>query len=97
MLALAGERDLRVPARENIEAIRAALESSGHEGHALGGLPGLNRLFRECTTGSPAEYAGIEQIFSPDVLKAISDWILARAKPRATWARTRSCVNRVES
>ena len=82
VLAIAGERDLQVPAKDNIAAIRAALEGGGHKDHSLVILPGLNHLFQECKTGSPGEYATIEQTFSPDAMKTISDWILAHAKAR---------------
>lgn len=41
-------------------------------------LPGLNHLFQQCQTGSPTEYANIEQTISPAALKTISEWILAR-------------------
>lgn len=82
VLAIAGERDLQVPAKENIAAIRSALEGAGHEDHTLLILPGLNHPFQECNTGSLTEYASIEQTISPVALESISGWILARTKPR---------------
>ena len=41
-------------------------------------LPGLNHLFQSATTGSPTEYATIEETMAPVAMKKISDWILAR-------------------
>ena len=41
-------------------------------------LPNLNHLFQECTTGSPNEYAEIEQTFAPSALLEISNWILEK-------------------
>ena len=81
VLALNGERDLQVPAAENTAAIRSALEAAGNKDFKVQVLPGLNHLFQEARTGSPAEYASIEQTFAPSALTMISDWILAHTKP----------------
>ena len=43
-------------------------------------LPGLNHLFQESTTGSPAEYAKIEQTFSPKALEEILKFIRIQTK-----------------
>lgn len=81
VLALNGSKDLQVPAKENIEAIEKALnegwiERGMKEKHIeLCILDGLNHLFQECTTGSPSEYGGIEQTFSPEALAKILDWM----------------------
>jgi len=39
-------------------------------------LPGLNHLFQTAQTGSPDEYAKIEETISSVALELISDWIL---------------------
>jgi pimeloyl-ACP methyl ester carboxylesterase len=78
VLALNGEKDLQVPPKENLAAIEAALKKAKNRHVTIKEFPGLNHLFQQCTTGSPDEYAGIEQTISPEVLKMISDWILAR-------------------
>lgn len=39
-------------------------------------LPGLNHLFQTAKTGSPMEYAQIEETMSPVALEKISSWIL---------------------
>jgi uncharacterized protein len=77
VLALNGEKDLQVSAKENLPAIEKALKSSGNESVKSVKLPGLNHLFQHCKTGLPAEYSSIEETFSPEALKIISDWILA--------------------
>jgi alpha-beta hydrolase superfamily lysophospholipase len=77
VLALNGEKDLQVSARENLPAIEKALKSTGNESVKTVKLPGLNHLFQHCKTGLPAEYSSIEETFSPEALKIISDWILA--------------------
>jgi len=83
VLALNGERDLQVPAAANIGAIRAALDAGGNKDYTAKILPGLNHLFQESKTGSPTEYASIEQTFAPSALTTISDWIRLHAKPAA--------------
>ena len=38
------------------------------------------RLFQECTTGAPSEYALIDQTFSPKALEEILKWVQMRMK-----------------
>ena len=76
VLALDGEKDLQVAARENLPAIEKALKSSGNNSVKTMLLPGLNHLFQDCEKGLPSEYGNIEETFSPEALKIISDWIL---------------------
>ena len=75
VLAINGEKDLQVPPKENLEAIKKALAKGGNKKVTAIELPGLNHLFQECKTGSPAEYATIEQTFSPTALTEILKWI----------------------
>ena len=75
VLALNGEKDLQVAARENLTAIREALAAGGNAHVKTLELPGLNHLFQACTTGAVAEYAQIEETFNPAALRVISDWI----------------------
>lgn len=75
VLALNGDKDLQVAADENLPAIKKALKRNKSVKIVL--LPGLNHLFQHCKTGLPAEYNTIEETFSPEALKIISDWILA--------------------
>jgi uncharacterized protein len=76
VLALNGEKDLQVAEHENLPAIEKALKSGGNNKVKIIKLPGLNHLFQHCKTGLPTEYGSIEETFSPDALKIISDWIL---------------------
>jgi hypothetical protein len=78
VLALLGERDLQVPSGQNAPAIEAAFDRAGHPDATVRVLPGLNHLFQEARTGSPAEYAQIEQTMSPVALDAVSSWIVQR-------------------
>ena len=76
VLALNGEKDLQVAAHENLPAIEKALKSSGNKSVKTVQLPGLNHLFQHCDKGLVSEYGNIEETFSPEALKIISDWIL---------------------
>ena len=77
VLAINGEKDLQVPAKQNLEAIASALKLSGNSHITTKELPGLNHLFQTCKTGAPSEYALIEETIAPPVLTLIGDWILA--------------------
>jgi pimeloyl-ACP methyl ester carboxylesterase len=80
VLALDGSKDLQVPPEIDLAAIKAALEKGGNTDITTVELPNLNHLFQECKTGSPSEYAGIEQTFSPLALDAMTKWIISKVK-----------------
>ena len=80
VLAINGEKDLQVPPKENLEAIKKALTKGGNKRVATKELPNLNHLFQECKTGSPDEYATIEQTFSPNALTEILKWLQTQTK-----------------
>ena len=75
VLALNGEKDLQVPPKENLEAIKNALEKGGNKSFTTKELPNLNHLFQESKTGAPSEYGTIEQTFSPTALSEVTTWI----------------------
>jgi fermentation-respiration switch protein FrsA (DUF1100 family) len=78
VLAIIGEKDLQVPAEENLAAIRLALKAGGNKDHTVLTLPKLNHLFQTCRTGAISEYAQIEETIAPAALDTISKWILKR-------------------
>ena len=78
VLALNGELDLQVAAKENLDLIGAGLKAGGNEDVTLKAFPKLNHLFQTSQTGSLSEYGQIEETMSPEVLKTVSDWILRR-------------------
>ena len=80
VLAINGSKDLQVAPKENLDAIAKALKKGGNQKVTIKELPGLNHLFQECKTGSPAEYAGIEQTFSPVAMEVIAEWVLKQTK-----------------
>jgi pimeloyl-ACP methyl ester carboxylesterase len=75
VLAIAGEKDLQVAAKENLAGIKRANPSI--ETHVM---PGLNHLLQHCKTGSPMEYSTIEETMSPEALKLMSDWITSHSQ-----------------
>jgi fermentation-respiration switch protein FrsA (DUF1100 family) len=75
VLVLSGEKDLQVPPKQNLPALRKALEDAGNKNFEVDELPGLNHLFQTANTGAPSEYALIEETMSPAVLEKISTWI----------------------
>lgn len=78
VLVLNGELDLQVLPDQNLPAIEAALRAAGNPDVTIERLPGLNHLFQTAKTGSPAEYALIDETIAPAVLERISGWILER-------------------
>jgi uncharacterized protein len=77
VLILNGEKDLQVAADINPPAIEKALKAGKNNSYSTHVMPGLNHLFQHTSTGLPTEYGDIEETFSPEVLKIMSDWILA--------------------
>ena len=80
VLAINGEKDLQVPAKINLDAIKMNLEKGKNKNVTTKSFPNLNHLFQECTTGSPDEYAKIEQTFAPVALDEITNWLLKQVK-----------------
>ena len=76
VLALNGEKDFQVYARENTEGIRNALMAGGNKNVTVKVFPGLNHLFQTCKScNTIAEYGELEETFSPEVLKTMVDWL----------------------
>jgi fermentation-respiration switch protein FrsA (DUF1100 family) len=80
VLAVNGEKDLQVPPKENLSVINKALLKAGNKKVTFKEFPGLNHLFQECKTGSPTEYAEIEQTFSPIALDFVTQWVVNQTK-----------------
>lgn len=76
VLAINGSLDKQVLPSQNLPAIRRALEEAGNKHIEIDELPGLNHLFQTAKTGSPAEYAQIEETISPVALEKMADWIV---------------------
>lgn len=76
VLSLNGSKDTQVSAKINQEGIRKALIKGKNKDYKIIEMENLNHLFQECKTGKMDEYELIEQTFSPEALKVISNWIL---------------------
>ena len=76
VLAINGSLDKQVLPDQNLPEIRKALEEAGNKHVEIDELSGLNHLFQAAKTGSPMEYAQIEETMSPVALEKISNWIL---------------------
>ncbi len=80
VLALNGEKDMQIGAKENLAGIRAALADNPDA--QTRELPGLNHLFQRARTGAPSEYAQLPETVAPAALTAMSTWILSRMRGR---------------
>jgi len=78
VLALYGQNDLQVPAKVNMPLVQRAFADAGNKNADIRQLAQLNHLFQHSYSGSPAEYAAIEETFAPEALQAISDWLTPR-------------------
>lgn len=76
VLALNGTKDVQVDAAINLGLIRQYATESGNKQVTVKAYEGLNHLFQHAVTGSPNEYAQIEETISPEVLADIAAWIL---------------------
>jgi hypothetical protein len=75
VLAINGEKDVQVPAKENLAGIRDILELAENKKSKEFSMPNLNHLFQVSDTGMVDEYQKIEMTFSLEVLKIMNDWI----------------------
>jgi pimeloyl-ACP methyl ester carboxylesterase len=81
VLALFGEKDMQVAAKQNLPVMAQAFKKGGNHNATIRVLPGANHLFQQAKTGSPSEYAALEKAFVPGFLDTISSWILSIAGP----------------
>lgn len=76
VLAIFGEKDLQVPAKENAELMEKAFIKAGNKNYKIITLPKANHLFQSSITGSPDEYSKLDKNFVPEFLNLVSDWII---------------------
>jgi uncharacterized protein len=82
VLALYGQKDLQVSAKTNLPLLQKAFHDALNTQAETRELPELNHLFQHAYTGTPAEYAAIEETFSPEALALIVDWVKGHSSPR---------------
>ncbi len=80
ILAINGSKDLQVPMKQNLDAIRAATRANPDV--TIVELPGLNHLLQTAPTGAVGEYADIEETVAPIALDTIANWVVAHTKDR---------------
>ncbi|MFH6991134.1 alpha/beta fold hydrolase [Flavobacterium sp. FlaQc-48] len=77
VLAVNGDKDIQVPAQENLESFKKYLKSTDVTTKIY---PDLNHMYQHCITCKQSESKEIEEVFAPEVLHDISKWILSRYK-----------------
>ena len=82
VLAIYGAKDLQVPPKINLPMAQKAFADGGNSQAEVKQLPDLNHLFQHAYTGSPTEYAAIDETFSPAALQMIGEWVTARTKAK---------------
>ena len=75
VLALNGDKDVQVTAKENLAGIQQSLRKARNKNFEIVEMPGLNHLFQTAKTGSIAEYVELEETISPAVLEKIVEWM----------------------
>jgi len=78
VLALFGELDQQIPPSLHRQPMSSALSKGENPDVTLHSVPGVNHLFQKATTGSPAEYAGLEKEFAAGVLDYLTTWLKKR-------------------
>lgn len=82
VLALNGEKDVQVDAKQNLGAIEKTLKGGKTQEFTVKELANLNHLFQTCKTGAVSEYGKIEETLAPVVLETITEWVLKRINPK---------------
>ena len=77
-LGVFGGKDVQVIADLEAPAMEAALDAAGNSDNTIVTLPDANHLFQAATTGALAEYATLDQAFTPELLPLVVDWIVER-------------------
>jgi len=81
VLALIGDKDVQVPAAQNLPVTRTALAANRQA--TVEEIAGINHIFQTAKTGLPAEYGGIEETMSPAVMEKVATWILHTTQAQA--------------
>lgn len=70
-----GGKDLQVPMKENLKAMKKYLGKAKNKQVKYSTYPDLNHLFQHADSGLPAEYMKIKETFAPIVLKDMLEFI----------------------
>jgi pimeloyl-ACP methyl ester carboxylesterase len=80
VLALFAEFDDTVAASQNQPPLEEALSKAGNDDVTIKTVPGVNHLFLEATSASPAEWTNLPQNLAPEAADLITNWILERTE-----------------
>lgn len=72
-----GDKDIQVPAVENVNSFKKYL---GTKDLTTKIYPGLNHMYQHCISCTQKEVKDLDEVFAPEVLDDISKWIFARYK-----------------
>lgn len=72
-----GDKDIQVPAVENVNSFKKYLKTKDLTTKIY---PGLNHMYQHCTTCTQKEVKEIDEVFAPEVLDDMAKWILQRYK-----------------
>jgi fermentation-respiration switch protein FrsA (DUF1100 family) len=75
VLGIFGGKDIQVPAEAESAALETALATAGNDRSKVVTLPDANHLFQHAIAGTLAEYATLDQTFTPDLLPLLTDWV----------------------
>jgi pimeloyl-ACP methyl ester carboxylesterase len=78
VLALFGDLDTQVDADQNAPALNEALLAGANPDYTIVRFPTGNHLFQAADSGSPEEYATLEQDYLPEFIPTIVDWLNER-------------------
>jgi len=75
VLAINGILDCQVNCKNNLGAIKEALQKAKNKHFEIVPMDGLNHLFQKAETGAVTEYNKIEETVNPAALTKVSGWI----------------------
>lgn len=75
VLALNGSKDVQVLPKQNLTAIKNALQKSRSKKFETIELPNLNHLFQHCNTCTIQEYGQLEETFAIEALEVMLKWL----------------------
>lgn len=81
VLAINGEEDTQVLAKENLNGWKVTLQNAGNKNFDTKAFPNLNHFLRTPINGTLFENLMIEETISKEVLEYMAAWILKTAKP----------------
>lgn len=74
-LAMNGDKDVMVPAKENLGNIERTLLQSGNKNVTVKTIPGLNHLFLHCITCTNQENYTLKEEFAPEAWSKMKNWL----------------------